>query len=154
MIAWPTGAMEPAEFPSQFPPTHFQSPIQATWVLGALEGGRGDQERQVGGALGRSGRGAEGDCCTHTGSLLCSKANPLPSKPPPGYVGPWGHRREAGEIRRGRREGPCRTRGRLPHPLGHREPAEIPGRSPALQGPHSPPPHWSRRHRREAREIR
>ena len=51
MIAWPTGAMEPAEFPSQFPPTHFQSPIQATWVLGALEGGRGDQERQAGGAL-------------------------------------------------------------------------------------------------------
>ena len=39
------------------------------------------------------------------GSLLSSQAGRTPPKPPPGHVGPWGHRREAGEIRRGRREG-------------------------------------------------
>ena len=67
---------------------------------------RGRQEEPSRG----SGRGAEGNCPTHlgTGSLLSSQADPLPSKPHPGCVGPWGHMREAGEIRGGREEGPCR----------------------------------------------
>ena len=43
------------------------------------------------------------------GSLLSSQAgNPSPSKAPSGPHGSWGHRREAGEIRRGRREEPSR----------------------------------------------
>ena len=42
---------------------------------------------------------------------MSSQADPLPSKAPPGCVGPWGHRREAGQIRRGRRKGPSQTGG-------------------------------------------
>ena len=65
---------------------------------------RGRQE----GSSGRRGRGAEGNCPTHLGpgSLLSSQADPLSSKTPPGHVGPWGHRREAGENRRGRQKEP------------------------------------------------
>ena len=54
----------------------------------------------------------EGDCPAHSGMgrPLSSQANPLLSKPsPPGHVDPWGHRREAGEIRRGRWEGASQT---------------------------------------------
>ena len=43
-----------------------------------------------------------------------------------------------------------RSRGRLPRPLGAREPSELPGRSPALQGPPSPWPHSSWGHKRKA----
>ena len=59
----------------------------------------------------RSRRGVEGNCPAHwgPGSLLSSQADPLPSKPPPGCMGPCGHRREAGEIRRGRPKGPSQT---------------------------------------------
>ena len=51
----------------------------------------------MGGPSERSGREAEGDCPAHLGpgSLLNSQANPLPSKPPPGNVGPWEHKTEA-----------------------------------------------------------
>ena len=55
--------------------------------------------------------GAEGDCPTHsgTGRLLSSRDDPRPPNPPPGHMGPQGRRREAGEMRRGRREGPSQT---------------------------------------------
>ena len=71
--------------------------------IGALEAGEIRRGRWEG-LSGKSRRGAEGDCPTHLGlgSQLSSQANTLPSKPPPGCVGPWGHRREAGEFKRGR----------------------------------------------------
>ena len=59
---------------------------------------------------GKSRRGVEGDCVTHSGSLLSSQAGPLHSKVPSKLRGSWGHRREAGEIRRGRQEWPSQTR--------------------------------------------
>ena len=130
---WPTQATEPAEFPSCFPPC----PVQAAWVLGAQEGGRGENRRgKREGPSWRSGRGEESDCPAHSGpgSLLSSQGDPLPSKPPPGCVGLSVHRREAGEIRRGRREGPSQTPdrsgergGHLPRPLEPRKPAGLPG---------------------------
>ena len=46
------------------------------------------------------------------GRLLSSQAGPLPSKAPSRPHGSWGHRREAREIRRGRREEPSGRSGR------------------------------------------
>ena len=72
---WPLGHRQPAELPSQYPT--LQSPLQAVWVPGGIKGGRGDQERQAGGALPdqRSRRGKEGICSIHLspGSLLGSQ---------------------------------------------------------------------------------
>ena len=69
----------------------------------------------MGGALQdqKSRKGVEGVCPAHSGrgSLLSSQASPLPSKSPSRPSGSWGHRREAGVIRRGRREGTFRTGG-------------------------------------------
>ena len=61
----------------------------------------------------RSGRGAEGDCPVHSdlGSLLSSQLISCPPNPPPGLVGPWGHRWEDREVRRGRLEVPSQIGG-------------------------------------------
>ena len=69
------------------------------------------------------------------GSLLSSQASSPHSKAPSSQCGPWGHRREAGEIRSGRWEEPTqeeqeRNGGRLPCPLGHRKAAGLPGEVP------------------------
>ena len=70
------------------------------------------------------------------GSLLSSQSVPCPPKPHPSYVGPAGHRREAGEIRRGRREGPSRMEGAGEErrayalPTRARGPAGLPGEVP------------------------
>ena len=71
----------------------------------------------------------------------------MPSKVPSGLGWSWVRRREGGENRRGRREGPSRTRG-----AGKgAEPAELPGRSPALKSPL--PAVLARGDRREAGEM-
>ena len=51
-------------------------------------------------------------CPIHSGmgNLLSSQANLLPSKAHSRLRGSWGHRREAGEIRRGGRERTSRTK--------------------------------------------
>ena len=119
--------------------------------IGTPEAGeirRGRWERPSG----RSRTEAKGDCPTHSGlgSLLSSQAGPLPPKastsPRPHWS--WGHKREVGEIRRGRQEGPSRPekqerrRGHLPRPLEPRKPAGLPGEVPhSLRlgpKPHSP----------------
>ena len=85
-IAWPTWARELADHPSWFPPP--PKPHPGRMGPGGIGSrARGEQERQVGGAI-------------------------------------WEERQ--------------RSRGLLPHPLRPREPAELPGRSPALQA-HPPP---------------
>ena len=74
-ITWPTRAGEPTELPGRYPP--LQRPIQAVWVLGASEGGRGDQERQERRTLPnwRSRRGEQGINPAHLspGNLLSSQ---------------------------------------------------------------------------------
>ena len=45
------------------------------------------------------------------GACWAPRPIPCPPNPPPGCMGPWGHRREAREIRRRRREGPSQTGG-------------------------------------------
>ena len=75
-ITWPTGAGKPAELPGQYPA--LQSPLQVLWLLGGTGRRlRGDQERQVGGALPdwRSRRGDKGICPAHSspGRLLASE---------------------------------------------------------------------------------
>ena len=96
------------------------------------------------------------------GSLLSSQAGSLTSKAPSRPRGSWGHRREAGEIRRGRREGPSRRsrRGAEGNRLAHSgtggllssQASPLPSKAPPSPTPN--PPHWSWGHRREAREIR
>ena len=76
----PLGYREPAELPGRFPA--LQSPLQAVWVPGGIGGRlRGEQERQVGGALRdrRSSRGAEGVCPAHSSS---GKPAGLPGEAP------------------------------------------------------------------------
>ena len=86
-------------------------------------GGAGEELRAMPGPLG-------------PGSLLSSQACPPTSKAPSRPRRSWGHRREAGEIRRGRWEGPSGTEeqerrgGCLPRPLEPRKPAGLPGEVP------------------------
>ena len=67
---------------------------------------------------------------------------------------PWGQGNQERQAGRTLWEELERSGGRLPCPLGHGEPAEFPGQSPALQG--SPPPGriGPGGHRKEAGEIR
>ena len=110
-IAWPTRAGEPAELPSRYPPSKAPFRLCECWghrrEAGEIRRGRWEEPPR------RSGRGAEGNCPAHSGmgTLLSSQASNRPPNPLPGCVGPWGHRREAREISRGRREGPSQTRG-------------------------------------------
>ena len=63
---------------------------------------------------------------------------PTPSEVPSGLGWSWWHRMEAGEIRKGRPEGPYRTegageeQGRFPCPLEPRKPAGLQDESPTL----------------------
>ena len=66
---------------------------------------------------------SQGKSARLLGRVLCPQRSPL------GRVGPECIRGRPGENRRGRWE---RSRGRLPLPLGLREPAELPGGSSAL----------------------
>ena len=76
-----------------------------------------------------------------------------PQRPPPGRAGPGGIRGRPGESKRGRWEGPSRTRrvgesrGHWPHPLELGKPTELPG---WVSHPPRPPLHLSWAHRREA----
>ena len=95
-----------------------RSPLGWVGPRGCRRDARREQKRQTGGALWdqRSRRRVGGICSAHwdLGSLLSSQANLLPYKALSRPRGSWGHRREGGEIRRGRWEGASRTRGALP----------------------------------------
>ena len=68
-------------------------------------------------------------------------------KPPPGHVGPGGIRGRPGALREKEQE---RSGGHFTCLFRPGEIAELPGPSPALQGPPPPQPHWSWGHRKEA----
>ena len=100
------------------------------------EGGRPGENRR-GRWVGPSRtRGAEGICPTHSGlgNLLRSQADLPPSKAHSRPRGSWGHRREGGEIKRGRQEEQEKSRGLLPCPLEPRKPAGLPGGVPRPVG--------------------
>ena len=65
------------------------------------------------GLSGKSRRGAEGDHLAHSGRGPAELPSWFPQlQSPTRPRGSWGHRREAGEIRSGRWEGPLGRRGR------------------------------------------
>ena len=108
--------------------------------------GWGDQERQVGGASRRSGRGEEeGVCPAPLGACWATRLVPWPPRPPPtpSRIGPGGTGGRLGDQERQaggppRPEEQERIGARLPRPLEPRKPTGLPGEVPRPLRPSVP----------------